>query len=824
MPLPLLKHWTQQILTPDAVAREKYEAFRELLERDRRGHELIAELEELYYGGRWRDRAGIAVLYDELATTVAAMIDRLHRMAPADAAPLRDYFAKIDTYGRYLITPPPPRLTPPYVLDLAATVADHRALVGGKGLTLALLKNSLDLPVPDGFTITTSAFNAFLDANRLRPVINRRLTRLAIDSPAALEREATELVDLLLAAPLPPAVAAAIDRALASMVHRLPAGQRFILRSSAEAEDSRLSFAGQYHSEANVAPADFATAYKRVVASKYQPHALYYRIRNGLSDEETPMAVVVLPMLAAKVSGVMFTTDPTDCETLAIHAVAGSGAPLVSGEAVARVTLVAKGQPDRLARRTGAPAPLLTDAEALTLAHWGTLLEGFYREAQEVEWCRDESCALRILQSRPLSGPPPAPPPVPAPVPPELPLLLAGGERAAGGVGSGSAFVLSGPARLNDLPPGSVLVTATTPPDLVRVMDRLRAVVADRGSVAGHFATVAREFGVPTLVNTGEATRRLANGQEITVDADAAAVYGGLTPARAASPGLPDTPYRSRLRFLLDFVAPLRLVDPSAADFSPAGCRSHHDIIRFIHEKGMAAMFAIGSRWSAKTKGGRRLRTTLPMAIYLLDVGGGLAPEAAARPEVDPEELRCTPLRAVLAGLTHPDIDWSGHRHFDWRSFDSVVMAGGVASRDAAAFASYAVVGENYLNLSLRFGYHFTVFDVLCSERHQENYALLRFAGGGGDFAGRARRLAFLARVLDELGFTVTTKGDLLDARLAHADRAALTATSQAVGRLLGVTRLMDMRIKDDAQVAEWATAFLRGTCRFGGDARAGEG
>ena len=55
----------------------------------------------------------------------------------------------------------------------------------------------------------------------------------------------------------------------------------------------------------------------------------------------------------------------------------------------------------------------------------------------------------------------------------------------------------------------------------------LYAAAGDVGSTAGHFASVAREFGIPTLVNTGMATKNIASGQEVTVYADAKVVYEG---------------------------------------------------------------------------------------------------------------------------------------------------------------------------------------------------------------------------------------------------------------------------------------------------------
>ena len=158
--------------------------------------------------------------------------------------------------------------------------------------------------------------------------------------------------------------------------------------------------------------------------------------------------------------------------------------------------------------------------------------------------------------------------------------------------------------------------------------------------------------------------------------------------------------------------------------------------------------------------------------------------------------------------MTHPSVEWEERSHFDWKSFDEIALAGGVASKDSAEFASFAVLGSNYVNINMRFGYHFTLVDTMCDKDAAKNYCQLRFAGGGGDFSGRSLRIEYVEAILEESGFQVTSKGDLLDARLQHIAAEELLQKLEVVGRLLGVTKLMDMRLKDDNMVQEQIRAF----------------
>ena len=71
---------------------------------------------------------------------------------------------------------------------------------------------------------------------------------------------------------------------------------------------------------------------------------------------------------------------------------------------------------------------------------------------------------------------------------------------------------------MNRFPEGAVLVTKYTAPWLARIVPKAAAIVAERGSVAGHLATIAREFRVPTIVGVEGATEILEEGMKVTVD------------------------------------------------------------------------------------------------------------------------------------------------------------------------------------------------------------------------------------------------------------------------------------------------------------------
>ena len=71
---------------------------------------------------------------------------------------------------------------------------------------------------------------------------------------------------------------------------------------------------------------------------------------------------------------------------------------------------------------------------------------------------------------------------------------------------------------MDRFPEGAVLVTKYTAPWLARIVPKAAAIVAERGSAAGHLATIAREFRVPTLVGVEGAMEILTAGMKVTVD------------------------------------------------------------------------------------------------------------------------------------------------------------------------------------------------------------------------------------------------------------------------------------------------------------------
>lgn len=865
----LFRYWTFQVFSPGTVLREKYEAFKRLLDHDRKAHEFLAELEDIYYSRRKCDFYAVTKNYELYAAEVSGMVEELLNMSPSNYWSLKDYFKKFDFYIRFMTALPEFDFSPPFTIDFSRAGDYSEAVAGKKAFSLSLLHRELKLPAPGGFVITTNAFHYYLEANDLRQAIGEKLAALDIKNYASCEQTSREIIRLILAAEVPEDISASIKDAL----EKFETGRkseshppRFALRSSAVKEDGELSFAGQYKTLLNIGKKDIQDGYKEVIAGKYSPRALFYRISHGILDHETPMAVLVLEMVDSKASGVIYTKSSgrQGGDKLLINSIWGQGEFLVDGTAPCDVIRVSREDPDSPADITIASKPkqlrlsskkkteivdtgegmaerLSIDENSIaTLARWGLSLEKHFKEPQDIEWCQDEFNNLFVLQSRPLntsrlkmeSSPELSEDDHKKAGPGKEDLFIPPGKQICSeadsicpGIGTGTLYILEDLSGMDNVPTGSVLAIRYALPQLVTLVERVSAIIIETGSMASHFASIAREFNIPSIVNVQNGFQSLKHGSPVTVDAGSGIVYEGICrdipeslkrqPSDEKDALFRNSAFIKQLEYVLSFAARLKLTDPGAKDFSPEGCRSLHDIIRFAHETAMKEMFLLGGRKGARKKGAKQLVSGIPMLFYVLDVGRGVADGTDRKDVLKPEDIASIPMKYVLKGLLNPGICWSETTHFDWEEYDKIVMAGGIISADDPGFGSYAIVAREYINVNFRFGYHFVILDCLSSPSQADNYIMFRFSGGGGTSEGRALRAGFIKGILTRLGFMVDIKSDLIDAQLKNCGPEDMKTTLEQLGLLLGATKIMDMYIKDNMDMNLMIDDFFNGKYDF---------
>ena len=488
------------------------------------------------------------------------------------------------------------------VLLLEDVDADDVGTVGGKAASLGELIGA-GLPVPPGFAVTAGTYRTFIEEAGIDDELFDAVDVDPEDSAALREAEATA-ERLILDTPFPEAVREEILEGYRAMGE--DGAEAFVaVRSSATAEDlPDSSFAGQQETFLNVREDDLLRRVKECWASLFTQRAIYYRQQRGFPHADVDIAVVVQQMVDADKSGVMFTSHPsTGDPQITIEAAWGLGEAVVSGtvspdnyvydrerETVDEVTVADKKVEMVKDEETGETVQLdvdedrrservLSDAEIGDLVELGERVEDHYGAPQDVEWAIYDG-EIYMLQSRPITT-----------IQEDAGSENGSEESAAGGSAGGatadgeggaagsspnggterddadvlvdglgaSPGVVSGAVRLvhkldhlDQVQDGDVMVTEMTMPDMVPAMKRAAGIVTDEGGMTSHAAIISRELGVPAVVGTGNGTRVLEDGQQVTLDGDKGTIRAGedesaepgeeFEPVEAARPETPVKP------------------------------------------------------------------------------------------------------------------------------------------------------------------------------------------------------------------------------------------------------------------------------------------
>lgn len=465
--------------------------------------------------------------------------------------------------------------------------------VGGKNASLGEMIRTLTsrgINVPDGFAITAQAYRFFLKKAQvkvengqwlsLENFLKRSLASLDIKNLKSLQQTGKKIREAIKNASLPQDLEKEIRKEYQRMEKKYGPKVDVAVRSSATAEDlPSASFAGQQETYLNIRGEEkLIEAVKKCFASLFTDRAISYRQDKKFDHLKVALSVGVQKMVRSDkaCSGVMFTLDTESGfkDVVLINGSWGLGEMIVQGEVIPDEFLVFKpflkknfsqllpiigkklGQKDRkmiYSSQETKPTKIvetspkerqtftLNDQEILTLAKWGILIEEHYSKKNgrwtpmDIEWAKDGLTGqLFIVQARPetvqsqkdfsiireyrLKETP------------SKNKILVSGASVGNKIASGKARVILDVKGINSFKAGEILVTDMTDPDWEPIMKIASAIVTDKGGRTSHAAIVSRELGIPCIVGTVNATKRIKTGQSITVDATGSEgyVYDGL--------------------------------------------------------------------------------------------------------------------------------------------------------------------------------------------------------------------------------------------------------------------------------------------------------
>lgn len=834
----------------NALFRFRYSLFKELLAANSELLTVLSDMDEKLKGEHVFGLFYINNQVNKSLKYAFQMVKSLNVMSGGKHRGLYDSLEEINNQIKAIIAERKAEKAPRAVMPYDQIYLKDADWAGGKNANLGEIKNCLNIPVPEGFAITTKGFHDFFDFNNLKEEIIKQKNLIYINEIDLLNNVSAETLELVRSKPMPPA----LEEEITAGCRALWGDDQEVLvamRSSAVGEDGDISYAGQFLTILGVTRSKICEAYKSIIASLYSARSISYRSSKGVYDEDLAMAVACLKMVDSRASGVLYTRHPYDItnENILINAVWGLGPYAVDGVISPDAYTVTKDDELSIIEKNISTKPVqlvlnrqggveerpvaaelqstacLNDEKIRLLAGYGAALENHYKCAQDIEWALDPEGTLLILQSRPLKIQSPKNYCLLKAAPLKgYRLIVDAGEIAAQGVGAGPVYQVESVADLTDFPQGAVLVARHSSPEYVLVMRTCTAIIVEAGSVSGHMASLAREFNVPTIICNQSVIDLLPPEMTITVDAYTGRVYEGvveelLAAVKKDEAHMKGTPVYEQLQRVAKYVIPLNLVNPDAPEFTPAGCTTLHDLARYCHEFSYKEMFQISDLASKFHGWSMKLDAMLPMDIHLIDLGSGLKEDAAISwSGVKVDDIASVPFLALIRGMLNKELQAMEPRPINLSGLLSVIREQTLTpGHHGERFGdrSYAIIADKYLNFSSRVGYHYSVIDAYCGDTVNKNYITFSFKGGAADDVRKNRRVRAISLILEQEGFRVNVKGDKVDARLQKYPNSYIESRIDILGRLLIFTRQLDMLMTSEESVAWAAENFVSGNYRL---------
>ncbi|WP_088051421.1 phosphoenolpyruvate synthase [Virgibacillus dakarensis] len=311
----------------------------------------------------------------------------------------------------------------PYVLEFREIDKTQLLLVGGKGLNLGELSKIHGIQVPEGFCVTTEAYQKALEQNEAFNKLLDQLTLLKVEDRDQIGEISRKIRKTIMEVEIPSDVL----KAVAHYLSRFGDEHAYAVRSSATAEDlAHASFAGQQDTYLNIIGKEAILQHiSKCWASLFTDRAVIYRMQNGFDHSQVYLSVIVQQMVFPQASGILFTADPitSNRKLLSIDASFGLGEALVSGLVSADCYKVQEGEivDKRIAKKKLAiygrkeggtetqqidpdqqKTQTLTEQQILQLARIGRQIEAYFGQPQDIEWCLTHD-TFYIVQSRPIT-------------------------------------------------------------------------------------------------------------------------------------------------------------------------------------------------------------------------------------------------------------------------------------------------------------------------------------------------------------------------------------------------------------------------------------
>ncbi len=436
--------------------------------------------------------------------------------------------------------------------------------VGNKALSISKLFNN-NIPVPNGFCIPYEAFDCFLDETKIKEKIEESISNIDINNISSLYTASEKIQSLILNVNIPNKLRLQIIESYENInvdidVYKL-AGKNALEIIKAGRESTHVSIRTSpldtdLNYQSNVlnikGKEELLKSIQKCWASMFTTNVLNLKIKNSVPLNESKISIIIQKMIDAEKSGIIYTLNPDsqDKNITIIEACLGQGEVITSGSIIPDRYVINKNTKEILEKSISKQDFMLTkddnigknikknllnneeqkltDQEINKIFLYGMQIENLYNCPQEIEFCINKDKVF-ILQSKQIFQKENNNI-IEESINRNQQNILIRGLNASLGIRSGYVNIITNNEELNNLKENQILVIKSCNYINLNLLDsdklrKLSGVITDGDNLDSPLARIARDFGIPCIVNTSNSTKILKQNQLVTIDGNSGTVY-----------------------------------------------------------------------------------------------------------------------------------------------------------------------------------------------------------------------------------------------------------------------------------------------------------
>lgn len=373
--------------------------------------------------------------------------------------------------------------------------------VGNKAYNLSKISSIVN--VPDGFVITSKAYDNFIKYNKL----DHSIKDIA-DSFMAQEISADKAAAILKGYFQKAELESGLNSTIMSQLAEFKGP--YAVRSSSIIEDtSKASFAGLFDTKLNVEAGDVPKSIKDVFSSAFNESILAYALKNGFDLTDIRMPVIVQEMVSAQKYGVCFSFTENGSNTKIIESRMYDPSGVTGGKNIPDLYLVNSKEIEKYSSSFGISS--LFDFDIYDIVNIADICSS-YIFPEDIEFALKDD-KLYVIQLRRLTEK--------VPLPKQNKKVFAG-LPVYPGIVKGEAFVWMSQSEdvegLAKAGKGKILVTDFLPLEYAHYIKNFAAVITEFSGITSHPAILAREYKIPCIVGVSDATKLIENRDRLEID------------------------------------------------------------------------------------------------------------------------------------------------------------------------------------------------------------------------------------------------------------------------------------------------------------------